>query len=74
MAVEARFICTGQKVIDQVSSQIRLTASTYGRDNTGWAPFTPAGTLDMVVNGPAGAEFVEGRRYRILIEEVGPDQ
>lgn len=71
MAVEARFVCESQKVIDQTSSAVRLCASTSGRDNTDWAPYTPAGQIDLVINGSAGSEFTQGKRYRVLIEEVG---
>lgn len=74
MAVEARFVCDRKTPLDQTSVQVALSASIAGRDNTNWAPFTPSGTLSMVVNGPAGGEFVQGKRYRILIEEVGPDE
>lgn len=73
-AVEARFVCETQQAIDQVSSRIIMRAATTGRDNTNWAPFTPAGTIDMVVNGLAGAVFSAGKRYRVLIQEVGPDE
>jgi ethanolamine utilization microcompartment shell protein EutL len=73
VAVEGRFICTKKEVIDQTSVQVVLTASTYGRDNVGWAPYTPAGQVSMVVNGPAGAEFAEGQYYRVLFERVSPD-
>lgn len=74
MAVEARFECVRKDVIDQVSVSIHLTASIRGRDNTTWAPFTPAGSIIMTVNGPAGAQFVQGGRYRVLFEEVDPDE
>jgi hypothetical protein len=70
--VEGRFVCDTQQVIDQVSSRIILRAATTGRDNTDWAPFTPAGTIDMIVNGTAGHAFSAGKRYRVLIQEV-PD-
>ncbi|HEV2346380.1 MAG TPA: hypothetical protein VGS97_19940 [Actinocrinis sp.] len=73
-AVEARFVCDWKKPLDQVSVQFQLSASIQGRDNTEWAPFTPSGTISMVVNGPAGAVFAAGKRYRVLIEEVGPDE
>jgi hypothetical protein len=74
MAVEARFVCTGQQVVDQASSQVRLMASTDGRDNTEWAPYTPAGTIDLVINGPAGHEFVQGGRYAVTIRRLPDDE
>lgn len=74
MAVEARFVCERKDLIDQVSVSVKLAASTRGRDNTEWAPFTPAGTLLMTVTGAAAAEFVQGQRYRMLLEAVGPDE
>ena len=72
MATEARFICELKQVIDESSVQLILRASIKGRDNTEWAPYTPAGQLSMVVTGPAAAEFVQDGRYRLLIEAV-PD-
>lgn len=72
--VEARFICELKQVIDQTSSQVRLAASIKGRDNTEWAPYTPSGQIHMVINGAAGAEFVQGRRYRVLFEQIDDDQ
>lgn len=74
MAVEGRFVCERKEVLDQVSVSITLRASISGRDNAEWAPFTPSGQLTMVVNGPAGAEFVQGQRYRMLLQPVGPDE
>ena len=74
MAVEARFECVSKEVIDQTSVSVRLAAAITGRDNTEWAPYTPAGTLSMVVNGPAGSQFVQGGRYRIRIEQVEPGE
>lgn len=74
MTVEARFVCDRKQPLDQVSVQVALSASITGRDNTTWAPFTPSGSINMVVNGPAGAEFAQGKRYRVLIEEIGPDE
>jgi hypothetical protein len=68
--VEARFICETQQVLDQVSSRIVLRAAISGQDNTDWAPFTPAGVIDMTVNGAAGQLFTAGKRYRVLIQEV----
>lgn len=73
MAVETRYICTRKRVIDQASVKVELTASIYGRDNVEWSPYTPSGSIEMVVNGPAGAVFVEGGYYRILIEKTSPD-
>lgn len=74
MAIEARFVCERKDLIDQVSVSVTLRAAITGRDNTEWAPFTPAGTILMTVNGPAGAQFVQGKRYRVLIEEVDPGE
>lgn len=74
MALEARFVCDRKTPIDQVSVQLVLSASKTGRDNTDWAPFTPSGFIDLVANGPAGADFAQGKRYRVVIEEVGPDE
>jgi hypothetical protein len=74
MAVEARFVCAHQKVVDQTSSQVLLLASTSGRDNTEWAPNTPSGQIHLDLNGPAGRYFTTGKRYRVLIEEVGSDE
>lgn len=73
MAVEARFICENKTPMDQTSVQVRLGASILGRDNVEWAPYTPSGSINMVVNGPAGGEFVAGKRYRVLIEELPED-
>lgn len=70
MAVEARFECTRKEVLDQVSVAVRLSASITGRDNTEWAPFTPAGSIQMTVNGTAGSEFVQGGRYRVTLERI----
>lgn len=70
MAVEARFICEDKKVIDQTSVQVTMRASIRGRDNTEWAPYTPAGSIQMVVNGSAGAEFLKDGRYRVVIERT----
>ena len=70
MAVEARFICERKEALDQVSVQVTLRASTRGRDNTEWAPYTPSGILSMVVVGSAGGDFVEGGRYRLLLERT----
>ena len=69
--VEARFICDDKKVLDQTSVQVTMHASIKGRDNTEWAPYTPSGTIQMVVNGSAGAEFVKDARYRVIIERTG---
>jgi hypothetical protein len=74
MAVEARFECTRKEAIDQTSVAITMSASIQGRDNVEWAHYTPAGSLTMTVNGPAGAEFVQGGRYRLLIEQVEDGQ
>lgn len=68
--VEARFICTNKKILDETSVQVSLSPSVQGRDNVDWAPYTPAGQLQMVVNGPAGAAFVEGGRYAVTIERA----
>jgi len=70
MAVEARFECSRKEVLDEASVSVALSASIRGRDNTEWAPYTPSGQLTMIVNGPAGAEFVQGARYRLLIERI----
>jgi hypothetical protein len=74
MAVEARFNCAKKEVIDQVSVRLELSASTGGRDNTGWAPYTPWGQIILVVNGKAADEFVQGGRYRVTFEKVADDE
>lgn len=74
MAVEARFNCDVKNVIDQVSCDVRLSASISGRDNTEWAPYTPSGQITMVINGAAGAEFVQGGRYRVTFERLEDGQ
>lgn len=68
--VEARFVCDRVVVMDQTSAQVHLSAATSGRDNVNWAPYTPSGQISMAVNGPAGAVFAQGKRYRVLIQEV----
>lgn len=73
MAVEARFICDRKVPLDQTSVQVFMSASTQGRDNTEWAPYTPAGSINVVVNGTAGGEFEAGVRYRVLIERLPDD-
>lgn len=72
--VEARFYCADKRAIDQQSVAVDLRASISGMDNTNWAPYTPSGQISMTVNGPAGASFVEGGRYRVVFERVGPDE
>lgn len=69
-AVEARFQCTRKQVLDATSVQVYLSASTGGRDNVDWAPYTPSGQLTLVVNGPAGAGFVEGARYALWLQRA----
>lgn len=68
--VSARFLVTNKKILDETSVEITLAASTYGRDNVEWAPYTPAAHCTMVVNGPAGALFVEGGRYEVTFRRA----
>jgi len=68
--VAARFICINKKILDEAQVEVTLHPSTYGRDNVEWAPYTPAGVVRMVVNGPAGALFVEGGRYAVTFERA----
>ncbi len=72
-AVEARFVCDRKTPIDQVSVAVAMSASTQGRDNIEWAPFTPGGSISMTVNGAAGGVFEKGERYRVLIERLPRD-
>jgi len=70
MAVEGRFGCTRKQVVDQQSVQVRLDACTTGQDNVEWARYTPAGSIELLMNGPAAADIVEGGRYRMVLEKV----
>lgn len=68
--VEARFICENKRILDQTSVGLTLRASVYGRDNVDWAPYTPAGTITLVVTGSAAALFVEQGRYAVTFERA----
>lgn len=70
MTVEARFMCEKKQVIDQTSVELVLRAAITGRDNTEWAPYTPSGTIHMVINGAAADQFVQDGRYQVLIRQV----
>lgn len=74
MVVEARFECTRKDVVDESSVDVRLSASIRGRDNTEWAPYTPSGSITLVVRGAAAAEFVQDGRYRVIIERIPDDE
>lgn len=68
--VEARFICENKKILDETSVEIMLRPSVNGRDNVEWAPYTPAGQIQMVVKGAAAALFVEQGRYAVTFERA----
>jgi len=68
--VEARFVCHHKKILDERQVEVYLRPSVQGRDNVDWAPYTPAGQVTLVVNGPAGALFVEGGRYAVTFERA----
>ena len=68
--VEARMICEWKKILDATSVEVTLRPSVQGRDNVEWAPYTPAGQVQLVMQPQAAALFVQGGRYAVTFERA----